>query len=81
MPTMGNAFCVLGRSGTGGTGAAGPFFRIFGPDGFFMVGILITVEGGIMLVALFKARIFSTPARSMAIRHVMGFIKEAHPGL
>jgi hypothetical protein len=43
---MGNAFGVLGSSGTGGTSAAGPFFRIFGPDGFFMVGILVTVEEG-----------------------------------
>jgi hypothetical protein len=53
MPTMGNALCVLGRSGFGGTGAAGPFFRILEPDGFFMVGILITVEGGGMCVALY----------------------------
>jgi hypothetical protein len=40
MPTMGNAFCVLVSSGFDGLGAAGSFFRIFGPDGFFMVGIL-----------------------------------------
>ena len=31
---------------SGGAGAAGPFFRIFGPDGFFMGGILITAEEG-----------------------------------
>jgi hypothetical protein len=55
MPTMGNVFCVRGRSGTGGRGAAGPFFGIFGPDGFFMVGILVTVEGGVMRVARYKA--------------------------
>jgi hypothetical protein len=79
MPTMGNVFCVRGRSGTGGRGA-GPFFRIFGPDGFFMVGILVTVEGGVMRVARYKAGIFSTPARSMAIRHVWD-LKEAHPGV
>jgi len=46
MPTMGNASVVLGRSGSGGADAAGPFFRIFGPDVFLMVGILITVEEG-----------------------------------
>jgi hypothetical protein len=40
MPTMGNAFCVLGSCGSGGMGAAGFFFRIFVPGGFFMVGIL-----------------------------------------
>jgi hypothetical protein len=34
-------------------GAAGPFFRILGADGFFMVGILIAVEGGGMRVALY----------------------------
>ena len=53
MPTMGNAFGVLGRSGSGGTGAAGLFFRIFRPDGFCMVGILVTVESGGMRVRLF----------------------------
>jgi hypothetical protein len=35
-----------------------------------MVGILTTVEGGVMLVARYKAGIFSAPVRSMAIRHI-----------
>ena len=39
MPTMGNPFGVLGSGGSDGMGTADPFFRIFRPDGFFIVGI------------------------------------------
>jgi hypothetical protein len=72
---MGNAFCFFGV-GSGGTGTADPslrgFGRSFGPgfgtlfglDDFFMVGILITAGGGVLLS---KDRIVSTPAQSMAI--------------
>jgi hypothetical protein len=36
---MGNAFCVRGSDSFGCAGAAGPFVRVFGPNGFFMLGI------------------------------------------
>ena len=46
---------------------AGSFFRIFGSDSFFMIDILIKVEGGDMIVALHKAGIFSAQTMPMVI--------------
>jgi hypothetical protein len=65
---MGNTFRVLGGKGFGGMDTADAFLRIFGPDGFFMGGVLITHGGGVMPGGLYRVRIFSAPARSMAIR-------------
>jgi hypothetical protein len=51
MPTIGNALCALAGCGFGGTGTVGLFFRVFGPERFFTVGILDRVEGGEMCLA------------------------------
>ena len=80
MPTMGNTFCVLGSSRPGGMEAAGPFFRIFGLDVFFMVGILISIEGGIRRATFYKARAFAALARSIIDPAATEFAKKAHPG-
>ena len=39
MPTMGNAVCVRWSSAFGCAGATGSFFRVFGLNGFFILGI------------------------------------------
>jgi hypothetical protein len=49
-------------------GAAGSLFRIVRPDGFFMVGILLTVDGGGMRVTPCEAGIFSISARPKTMR-------------
>jgi hypothetical protein len=46
-----------------------------------MVGILTTVEGGVMLVVLYKGRDFFDTGRVDDHRVQTGFIKETHPGL
>ncbi|MDO8944423.1 MAG: hypothetical protein Q7U75_14675 [Desulfobacterales bacterium] len=46
-----------------------------------MVGILTTVEGGVMLVVLYKGRDFFGTGQVDDRPVPTGFIKEAHPGL
>jgi len=53
MPTMGNAFGVIARSGFCNTGAAGHFFRTFGPDAFFM-GRILKLQHAASCVSLFS---------------------------
>jgi hypothetical protein len=51
MPMIGNAFCTPEGSDSGLAGTVGLFFRVFGPERFFTVGILDRVEGGEMRLA------------------------------
>jgi hypothetical protein len=63
MPTMGNAFCVLGSCGSGGMGTAGPFFRIFESDVFFMVGLLWRCSSESLPAFNASRRLLDLPAR------------------
>ena len=81
MPTMGNAFCVRGRSGFRRQGRRRSFLAHLRAGWFFHDRHPFTAEGGDMRGALFKVGIFSTPARSMAIRFPRDSCEEAHPGL
>jgi hypothetical protein len=57
---MGNTLCVFERSVLGGTGAAGSFFRLLVPDGFFNGGILSWKKARACLPLFVRPDIFHT---------------------
>ena len=78
MPTMGNTFCVLGSCSSGDMGTTDPFFRIFRPDGFFMVAIPLRSTAAACVPLLARLAFFDIDQPE---NHSIPteFIKVAHP--